>query len=243
MIEFEWFRFRPLTLEDFSSYFETNTDEVKYWYRRWSQEYNNLAHFFYRQQCELHILYEFRKFSHKHFLKLSYPSELNNEEYYQKWLVWQEAACLLQEHLQFFDERSYLSDVKNEYTLMSGKEWSESLDQDMKKGWNERKRLIIKSLWFNTNIRVQSLEYITTHKMLSYNQYLKTTHWKRIRQAKILIEQAKCTPCGSTYSYKYDDLIDLHVHHLHYRNIGCERYEDIRLLCRQHHEELHQENK
>ncbi len=56
----------------------------------------------------------------------------------------------------------------------------------------------------------------------------------------LLIEQARCSACPTDDSFYGDDWeTEIHVHHLHYRNLGCEKFEDLKLLCRKHHEEEH----
>ncbi len=57
----------------------------------------------------------------------------------------------------------------------------------------------------------------------------------------LLIEQARCSACGiwADSYYGGDWETDIHVHHLHYRNKGFERYEDLQLLCKEHHHEAH----
>lgn len=59
-----------------------------------------------------------------------------------------------------------------------------------------------------------------------YKEYIGSSAWKRIRDAKIESVGGKCEKCGtSKWSAR------LEVHHLHYRNFKHERLEDLQVLC------------
>lgn len=62
-----------------------------------------------------------------------------------------------------------------------------------------------------------------------YRSYLNSIHWKRFR--KLIIERDKvCLCCGGEPEQ---------VHHVRYRNFGCERPEDAVTLCGSCHEKIH----
>lgn len=66
-----------------------------------------------------------------------------------------------------------------------------------------------------------------------YIQYLKSEGWKERR--KILLESAdnKCCKCGN---------IANQLHHLNYRNLGCEVLgDDVIAVCNSCHKEIHGE--
>lgn len=68
-------------------------------------------------------------------------------------------------------------------------------------------------------------------KISDYRQYLKSKHWKDKRN-KIRKQRCnKCERCKST--------IKLQVHHKTYERIGCEKDEDLELLCEICHIEEH----
>ncbi len=64
-----------------------------------------------------------------------------------------------------------------------------------------------------------------------YKTHIKSDDW-RIFCNKIKIERGRrCEDCGSKDR--------LHVHHLHYRTLGNEKPEDVRLVCKPCHERIH----
>ena len=65
----------------------------------------------------------------------------------------------------------------------------------------------------------------------SYADYLKTKHWKNIREKKIKDANNKCQLCCKTNN--------LHVHHRTYENIGNENNKDLVVLCQKSHSKFH----
>lgn len=69
-------------------------------------------------------------------------------------------------------------------------------------------------------------------RALPHDQYLRSVHWQAFR-AVILKERGRCCEiCGQRYG-------PIDVHHLTYERKGCERREDVIVLCRKHHDEAH----
>ena len=71
--------------------------------------------------------------------------------------------------------------------------------------------------------------YLQAHN-LSYAAYLKTPHWRELRQRKVAAEK-ECYICGATSG--------LEVHHMSYKRVGAERLSDLCLLCGACHEAVH----
>lgn len=65
-----------------------------------------------------------------------------------------------------------------------------------------------------------------------YERYLNSSTWRNKRQLALAAAGNKCSRCGKSGP-------GLHVHHLHYRNFGSERAEDLRVLCKKCHEAVH----
>ena len=67
-----------------------------------------------------------------------------------------------------------------------------------------------------------------------YSQYLRTNHWRllsaRLRRNALRYCQG-CARCGAK--------IRLVVHHRHYDTLGCERKEDLEVVCWKCHRRLH----
>ena len=63
-----------------------------------------------------------------------------------------------------------------------------------------------------------------------YQRYLNSPHWRKFRKG-ILAVNKQCRICGAT-SY-------LNVHHLSYDTLFYECYEDVVVLCEDHHKDFH----
>lgn len=64
-----------------------------------------------------------------------------------------------------------------------------------------------------------------------YDNYLQSPQWRNKRQELFNERGKKCEHCGAT--------TQIHVHHIHYRNLGNEKLEDLMVLCKSCHEEEH----
>lgn len=64
-----------------------------------------------------------------------------------------------------------------------------------------------------------------------YRQYLNSPEWKKLRESFISHKGSKCEKCGSESN--------LQVHHLHYKNIFKEKFEDLMVLCKSCHRKEH----
>ena len=73
----------------------------------------------------------------------------------------------------------------------------------------------------------------TKEKVKSYSEYLATTHWKILRVKVANREKHFCQKCGVKVETNY------HIHHTTYAHIGCERLDELMLLCSDCHEEIH----
>lgn len=97
------------------------------------------------------------------------------------------------------------------------------------------------SYWFYMNIG-ETDEACAILKQMPYPEYLHTVHWRKIRAAMILINGASCQAesCSAMGENWYGGgwESDLNVHHLSYKNKGNEKYEDLELLCKVHHEAI-----
>ena len=67
---------------------------------------------------------------------------------------------------------------------------------------------------------------------MRYDEYLANEHWRKVREARLIIDGYQCCECGSAKN--------LEVHHITYDNLGDEDIErDLITLCRSCHERLH----
>lgn len=67
-----------------------------------------------------------------------------------------------------------------------------------------------------------------------YEAYRKTAEWRQRRESCLGSYDYRCQVCGCTSWRRPVD-----VHHLHYRNVGNEKPEDLIPLCSVHHSLIH----
>lgn len=70
----------------------------------------------------------------------------------------------------------------------------------------------------------------TGETVSSYPAYLQTHHWGQLKKRKAWFSHSCCL-CGETQR--------IELHHLNYDRIGHERNEDVRWLCRECHQQVH----
>lgn len=69
-------------------------------------------------------------------------------------------------------------------------------------------------------------------RVMPYAQYLRTPHWQSQRQQALTRAKRRCQVCNSPRQ--------LNAHHRTYERRGCERPEDITILCEQCHTLFHE---
>ncbi len=67
-----------------------------------------------------------------------------------------------------------------------------------------------------------------------YLHYLQSPEWKDRAKECIKHYGERCAVCKCGWRRR-----TLHVHHLHYQNVGNEQVEDLVVLCKTHHHEIH----
>ena len=65
-------------------------------------------------------------------------------------------------------------------------------------------------------------------------QYLASPKWKALRKQRKRLANNACEYCGSTDSHKYN------LHHITYTNLGEDTLDDVRYLCSDCHNQLHE---
>jgi DNA-directed RNA polymerase subunit RPC12/RpoP len=97
------------------------------------------------------------------------------------------------------------------------------------------KRNINEQYWLLNNPTADEAQYPVKKKAnTQYQSYLNTDHWKEIRERILEQRGYECENCGSKDN--------LQVHHLTYANIWNEKDEDLMLLCKHCHHEIHKDN-
>jgi 5-methylcytosine-specific restriction endonuclease McrA len=67
---------------------------------------------------------------------------------------------------------------------------------------------------------------------MSYREYLHTPEWRATKAAALAWAGYRCQLCNAGDQ-------ELHVHHRVYAKRGCERLEDLIVLCGPHHAQFH----
>lgn len=67
-----------------------------------------------------------------------------------------------------------------------------------------------------------------------YEKHLNSPKWKKFRSSILKSYDNICQKCKNKFNAKI-----LHVHHLHYNTLGDEKPEDVLLVCKPCHEEIH----
>lgn len=80
--------------------------------------------------------------------------------------------------------------------------------------------------------RLASAARISELSKMSYQEYLLTPEWKAKKAAALAWAGYRCQVCNENSE-------ELHVHHRVYTRRGCERVEDLVVLCRSHHRQYH----
>jgi len=66
---------------------------------------------------------------------------------------------------------------------------------------------------------------------MRYEEYMQSREWQISLELLLCEHGKKCDLCPRTY--------ELQVHHLNYERLGCERIEDVMVLCVRCHNDLH----
>ena len=73
-----------------------------------------------------------------------------------------------------------------------------------------------------------------TRTPVDYAKYLRSKWWKARRLRAIRDAGFICAGCGR----KVFDASKLQVHHRNYERVGCEREEDLEVMCRRCHRRI-----
>jgi len=244
---FNHFTFEPIDFHQFYEAFDlkyrflpnTYAQEI---FDAWLFKFLKRVDMFYYAQYIRHENLLMREFRKEHNLpEDSNPSEWALDD------VWQEKCNntgLHEHHEDFQYRRESINETRKELQKRIGhKLFADKLDSVIS---NPLPMKAINELWFDTTIcNPESL--VNDLHQLSYERYLKSPHWARVKSAMLLIHKAVCQEefhftVGESW-YFGDWESDIDVHHLNYKNLGNERYKDLILLCRKHHTMWHENMK
>jgi 5-methylcytosine-specific restriction endonuclease McrA len=233
-MEFMFFFFEPLQLEKSVNQIEQfsyDQNEIRNSYWLWLIDFCRKSILFYQNQHRAHKEFAWSEFCLRFGIPdYENPSNLGLEI---EWEEWKE-GCFLNGHYKDYQKNvqtiSDLQEIANREMKSS-----EALPIDtipMRE---------FDKVWFN-NLINNPPQTIAELRNLKYEKYLQTPHWKKIRAAIFLINKAvcqadDCNVVGESWYGGSESGLD--VHHLSYENRGNERFEDLTLLCKQHHELSH----
>lgn len=106
-------------------------------------------------------------------------------------------------------------------------------DEPIKKGKSKKRQPIHNADWWLSKNRGKKKKKNCQKKFATpkYHEYMRSVHWKIRREQYFNVHDKKCWICGSSAR--------LGLHHLHYKNLGREKDDDLIALCWDHHERLH----
>ena len=85
------------------------------------------------------------------------------------------------------------------------------------------------------------LMFVLPRRIWYRKHYLSSKHWRTFRRGIIVDNKGRCDKCNKHLMMFGGNLTFLDVHHLTYKRIWHEKPEDVRLLCRECHEDEHNE--
>jgi len=247
-MEFAYFTFRPLMLSEFHAQYPQFTDaDASEIFDYWQLDYQFNAIRFYLAQYRQHedlLRDKFRRLQDYEDNEDIYESPI------EKWEKFIESSSLPKHDRMQRQEISLaestianINAIRMKDNGTSGSSFSQLAHMKQREmelsGPPDRD---IYGLWFNTSIQnphgVQK-----ALRSIPYAEYLMSPHWKKVRAAMLLSYRAVCQAEDCWYTgesfYGGNWETEIHVHHLSYKNRGNERYDDLTLLCRRHHELWH----
>lgn len=76
-----------------------------------------------------------------------------------------------------------------------------------------------------------------------YAEYLKSDHWRRLRERKLIRAEYRCQKCGEEALMYEGGCYNLQVHHLTYERCpNNELFSDLEVLCQACHQAEHFDN-
>lgn len=214
-------------------------------YREWLDTFISKASVFYHVQEVNHGELVWRAFCRAHGI----PTDDSASRYglYDEWEAELEYQGV---NAHILDHRAAMSRLNAYRESLYGKRdlWHSSVEgiEQFLKSLHEVTpdvlRPDIDAFWFNRCVTNNDARTAVDLRDMPYSEYLKSTHWRRVRAAMLLIHRARCNNMrciGSEEGAWMGDEKFVRVHHMNYRYRGCERLQDLRLLCDTCHEQLH----
>lgn len=216
-------------------------------FKNWNHEFCKRSSFLYRSRISTHYDYLMQRFGREYGINVSEGVDPDYKHVWEDFL----SDTDYPEHEARFNEWTYYAEEMqrrnqgNALTVITDQEAIEDflrfLLSDEPQPDSDVTEMLIMRLWFNKCVNRAS-DDVGELRRMPYPEYLKSDHWRRIRGAMLIAHSARCQgkKCEGFDSYWMGSEDYLHVHHVSYRNRGNERFEDLRLICKDCHKDAHE---
>lgn len=236
---FVWQAFGPLSERDAQSALNGGANWLT-GYALWLYDFQHRWFLYSHAQLDRHADYAYRDFCRRKGLDYRVGLDEWDEDYSCEWAE-HLVECGYDAHRKTVAEIApRLQALVSEYAPLA--QIYDSFDAilnniDPEPGEEHQGALWAAWFWQQTSVDEREQDRL---RALPYRDYLKSAYWKRVRAAMLLISESRCdgTPCASVDSW-YGGEFDLNVHHLHYKNRGRERLDNLMMLCSECHKRLH----
>lgn len=221
-------------------------DFVQAAYKNWAHEFSKRASFLYRSRLATHCDYLMQRFGREYDISVN---EGIHPDYRHVWEAFI-ADTDYPAHEAEFNEWMYYETEQHRREHSSAlqvvtaseviQEFLRHLLSDEPQPDSDVTEMMLMCLWFNNCVN-NPLDDVGTLRRMPYPEYLKSDHWRRVRGAMLIAHSARCqgAKCEGFDSYWMGSEDYLHVHHVSYKNRGRERFEDLRLICKDCHKDAH----
>ncbi len=221
-------------------------DFVQAAFKNWEHTFCKRASFLYRSRLTMQYDYLMQRFGREYNISINDGIDPDYDHVWQEYL----SNTGYPEHKAEFDNWTYYTEEMqrrnrgNTLNVITDtdamQDFLRLLLSDEPQPDSDVTEMLIMRVWFNKCVNNPS-DDVGVLRRMPYPEYLKSDHWRRVRGAMLIAHSARCqgVKCEGFDSYWMGSEDYLHVHHVSYRNRGCERFEDLRLICKDCHEDAH----
>lgn len=257
VVQFEYFFFPLLSYDEVRALFdekfpnEYDDDFIRKAFEAYEEHCTHLARTFYSSQYRYHETIVSEAFIRQENI----PKELDDRSFSELEYDW--GYDELSERYEIYKEISGLNEhlglLEEAFKKRISKSRSQPITSDSA-AEDYLRRLFspdpqpelyysdICELWF-TKMMATDATTIAHLRALPYEEYLKTTYWKRLRALMLLLYHRSCQSkrCNTGWMEPYfgTDTRYLHIHHMTYKRRGHEQLQDLRVLCDDCHRIAH----
>ena len=219
-------------------------------YMYWLRNFCALAQSFHRAQFRRHQTTVEAGFREEYGIGEGVEIAFEQQPAFERWVA---QSSLLQHHADYQRHDAKISSLLTQTytyfnTIPSMRPMSEIVEMIQHEQLTLRQSGLsvyaANAAWF-AETTATTPEEIASLRAMEYKHYLWSDHWRAARAALILLQRCccqagDCMTVGDSW-YASDRESEIHAHHMTYARLGHERYEDLVLLCKRHHDEWHQQ--